>query len=124
MDQILLMVLTVAANALVTGIIVFIFQKRMESSIVRKNFEHQVKFSKFYNKSLEVIETLRQKMILFSVAVLESNIELSSILFSWEERQENSCYEGWLNNQRKKDLYDILRDLIKYKDENIIYIPD
>jgi len=86
MDPILLMVLTVAANALVTGIIVFIFQKRMESSIIRKNFEHQVKFSKFYNKSLEVIETLRQKMILFRTVVIESNIELSSILFMWEDR--------------------------------------
>jgi hypothetical protein len=124
MDQILLMVLTVAANALVTGIIVFIFQKRMESSIIRKNYEHQVKFAKFYNKSLEVIDTLRQKIILYRISVLEANIEISSILFDWGERRNNKWYEGWVTDERKREVHTVLQDLIRYKDDNVIYIPD
>ena len=124
MDQIIMLVLTVTINALVTGIIVFNFQKRMESTIIKKNFEHQVKFSKFYNKSLEVVDTLRQKTIALGTAIAEANIELSSILFLWEERNENKWYQGWVNEERKREVYNIHLDLVKYKNENSIYISD
>ena len=119
MEQIFVLVLTVATNALVTGIILFLFQKRIESSIAKKNFEHQIKFSKKYNKSVEVKDTLKQKMIALSVTVTEANIEVSSIIYEWEERHENEWFEGWKTSKRQNEIHNLYRDLSKYKDENI-----
>jgi hypothetical protein len=72
MNPITLMLLTVVANALVTGIIVYLIQKRIERSYTRQmeefkaslqysNFEQQTKFAKIHEKRVETLETLYQK---------------------------------------------------------------
>ncbi len=71
------MILTVLANAIVTGIIVYLIQKKIENSFAKKmeefksslqysNFEQQTKFARIHEKRTETLETLHQKFALFA----------------------------------------------------------
>jgi hypothetical protein len=90
MDPITLLVVTVVANALVTGVIVYTIQKSIESSYTKKiddhravlqlnNFEQQTKFSNIYAKRLETLESVYRKYLSFadSLAKLISEIEVA-----------------------------------------------
>ena len=59
------MILTVLANAIVTGIIVYFFQKKFEANLQKSLFEHQTKFSRNYAKQVETLETLYQNYIIY-----------------------------------------------------------
>ena len=82
MNPIILMIVTVLANAIVTGIIVYLIQKRIESSYTKKleefrarlqlsNFEQQTKFAKIHAKRVEALENLYQKFVIVSVGFTE-----------------------------------------------------
>lgn len=117
MDQITLLILTVAINALVTGTIVFIFQKRIESNIAQKNFEHQIRFSKLYPKSLDVIEIYRQKLLHRRHAAFRYYTELSFMFY------RNEVDEKRFEESRRIAL-DASEEVERHISENIIYIPD
>jgi len=79
MNPLTLTILTVVANAIVTGIIVYLIQKKIESSFAKQmeefkaslqysNFEQQTKFVKSHEKRTEIIVTLHQKFSLFARA--------------------------------------------------------
>ena len=116
MDQITLLILTVVINALVTGTIVFIFQKRIEASIAKKDFEHQIKFSKLYPKSLDVIETYRQKLLNRRGTAFRYYTELSYMFF------RNEVDEKRFEESRRSAL-DASNEMQKHINDNIIYIP-
>jgi hypothetical protein len=77
MNPITLMILTVLANATITGIIGYFIQKKIENSFAKKIeefraslqysiFEQQTKFAKIHPKRVEILENLHQKFILFA----------------------------------------------------------
>ena len=81
MNPITLMLLTVVANALVTGIIVYLIQKKIEhaytkqmeefkASIQYSLFEQQTRFTRIHEKRAETLETLYQKFSLFADAFI------------------------------------------------------
>ena len=72
MDTVTTIIVTVLGNAVVTGVIVFLFQKRTENSFARKleefkahlaysNFEQQQRFSAMHPKRVETLEILYKK---------------------------------------------------------------
>ncbi len=66
MDTTTSLILTVTINALVTGVIIFLFQKRVERREATKAFQEQTKFKRFHEKRAETLEALYPKFRLFS----------------------------------------------------------
>jgi len=62
MDPITQILLTVGLNALVTGVFVYLFQKRVE----RNAFKEQTKFTRSHEKRAETLEALYPKFRIFS----------------------------------------------------------
>ena len=70
MDPIIFLILTVTLNGLVTGVLIFYFQRRIESKLGRQNFEHQTKFSDIYAKRVKALEDIFQKFIALESTLL------------------------------------------------------
>ena len=80
MDTATTIVVTVLANAIVTGVVVFLFQKRTENSFARKleefksrlqysNFEQQTRFTASHARRVETLEILYRKFAAYSDAL-------------------------------------------------------
>ena len=65
-QQITWLILTVVLNALVTGVIVSYFNKRLETKFAKRLFEDQVKFQRTHQKRAETLEALYPKFRVFS----------------------------------------------------------
>lgn len=66
MDPIVLMILTIATNALVTGVLLFLFQKRIEDRYARRIFDDQLKSKIVHEKRFQTLETLYQMIAKFN----------------------------------------------------------
>lgn len=80
MDPITAIIVTVLANAVVTGVIVYFIQKRVESTFAKKleefkaklqysSFEEQTKFVQLHTQRVETLQTLYKKFVLFTVTL-------------------------------------------------------
>jgi len=113
-QQITWLILTVVLNALVTGTLIFYFQKRMETRFEQRSFEDQTKFKRLYEKRVEALETLYQKFIVFTDHL--------------KEVIENSRR----GEQVDHEMYDIVRtqstekykDLLHYFENNRLFLSD
>jgi hypothetical protein len=118
MNPISLMILTVLANAIVTGIIVYRIQKRFEANLQNSLFEHQTKFSRNYAKRVEVLETLYQKFMVFRDAYKKSDFKLFTFFSGTLELEADDFFEDD-NDQRSK-----LADFWHYFEANRLYLPN
>lgn len=66
---ILTTIINVIITGLVGGIIIYAIQKKIDAATQKSLFEHQVKFSRAYPKTLEVLDALYQKFMTFTDAV-------------------------------------------------------
>src|SRR6266508_2411330 len=122
-------IVTVLANAIVIGIIVYLIQKRIESSFAKKleefkaslqksSVEHQIKFSTTYPKTLEILETYRKKLVHYSNVLEKSHSTVNEELSKSEMLSDENC-------QRMIDeIYGALTEFYIYSQENRLYLPD
>ncbi len=129
MDTLTTLILTVLANAIVTGVIVYLIQKKIDNSFAKKMeevrvnlqkslIEHQIKISRTYPKSLEVLEAFNEKFQYFLM------------LSSWSSRLTEKLFSS-KEVVAQEDLMDLDKKEIKaigdcetYLLHNRIYLPD
>jgi hypothetical protein len=117
MDPLTQILLTVGLNALVTGVFVYLFQKRLDDRYAKRQFEDQVKFSRVYPKTLEVIEGFHQKLHEYI-----SKFNLYSVHVRAMARGDSSLTEREFA-QLEEEPFIIVTELGKYLDVNRIYLP-
>jgi ubiquitin-protein ligase len=49
---------TALINAVITGTFFYVIQKKIDSAFQKSLYEYQIKFSRNYPKTLEILETL------------------------------------------------------------------
>ncbi len=129
MDTITTIIVTVLANAIVTGIIVYLIQKKIESSFVKKmeefranlqksSAEHQIKFSRNYPKTLEVLEAYHQKLYECSRFCSQLHSRLLRALREKQTLEDKELLE------RKHQYFRIFMDFTTYLSNNRLYLPD
>ena len=129
MDPITLMLLTVVANAIVTGIIVYLIQKRIERSYTRQMeefraniqkslFEHQIKFSKVYPKTLEVLEIYNQKIFDCSRLSFKLGYRIMAAISG------DNTSEAEMIEKEHDELLAAARDIKTYFENNHLHLPD
>jgi hypothetical protein len=59
-------VLDAFITIILAGVILFIFQERIKTSLAKSLYEHQIRFSTTYQKRVEVAETLYRKFLVLS----------------------------------------------------------
>jgi hypothetical protein len=59
---------TAVVTVILSGVILFLFQERIKTSLAKSLYEHQTKFSRNYEKQVETLETLYKKYLLFDEA--------------------------------------------------------
>ena len=110
------MTLTVLANAIITGIIVYLFQKKFEANLQKSLFEHQTKFSRNYAKQVETLETLYQKFTVFEQAFRRLDW---AIVDSYRKSKEMELKGNFADFQENLQQ---LEDFRKYFLENRLYL--
>jgi len=116
-QQITLLFLTVALNALITGVIVSYFNKRLESRLSKQSYEHQVRFSTTFPKSLEVVATYNQKFHEYWDKFFDYSDNLSV------EAEEGDSLSDDAATKLENEISEIMNNLNKYLLANLIYLP-
>lgn len=96
-------IINLAITGVVSGIVVYSIQKKIDAAFEKSLYVYQTKFSKNYHKTLEVLEILHEK---FSLYIRSCNLMIVR------------------NDENQKD--DVLRNLTDfhaYFSDNRMYIP-
>jgi len=124
---ILTSIVNIILTGLVGGIVIYVVQKRIESSFTKKleefkaslaysNFEQQTRFVSAHTKRIETLQVLYKKLVLYS----ESYVELI-----W---QTNRCYNSLQKtNSTPSDyerIFEKLIDFHMFHIENHLFLPD
>lgn len=115
MDPITLMLLTVTLNALVTGVIVYLFQKRIERTFAKENFEYQTKFADIYSKRIKASETIIHKYMAFENSMWLLTDSIRDYINSGVENEIN-FEEG------NKDIMSKLAELREFYKNNRMFL--
>lgn len=129
MNTIETIILTVLANAIVTGIIVYLIQKKIESSFAKKmeefranlqysNFEQQTKFVRSHEKRVATLESLHEKYLVFVECTLKEFEEADTFYFG--DREKDFPFD----EIDFEDPFRKLEDFRKYLGSNRHYLPD
>ncbi len=129
MDTTTTLVLTILANAIVTGIIVYVFQKRIENSFARSMeefkaeiqlsvFEQQIKFTRNYEKMVDTLETLCRHYGDFAES-LQNQIGEAGKFYSHPRKKGNP-----LDNLDLSHAFDKLDVFWRYFETNRFYLPN
>ncbi len=117
MNPIATIIVTVLANAVFTGVIVYLFQKNFEAKLQKSLFEHQTKFSKTYKDRMETLENLYQKFIIYK-ADFSHVVDEGSKLGYFPERISATVSTMIIENRRK---YEEFRT---YFEKNHLFLSD
>lgn len=105
---------TAIVTVLLTGGILFVFHKKIEELFARSLFVYQTKFSINHAKSVETLETLYKKFMIFNNAVEE--------LISAKRFAETEIEDGeW--NKKAVNADDLLKNFWNYYKENHLFLP-
>ena len=107
-ENIALIIITAFINLAVSSFIFYRYQKKVEDSFARSMLEYQTKFVKNYEKTIEILETLHKKYVIFSDASRDLFFKEESI----SESESDEIIMGKLN-----DFWNYFRD-------NRIYLPE
>jgi hypothetical protein len=83
MDQVTLLILTVTLNALVTGVIVYFVQKRLERNFANRVFQDQLRIKRNDEKIAETLDALYKKIVELHDLThpILTKIELDGVLY-------------------------------------------
>ena len=129
MNPVELMLLTVLANAIVTGIIVYLIQKRIERSYTMQmeefkanlqysNFEQQTKYKEIYTKRVKALEDIFQKFAAYKTALQRFAIDTKQHIRS-KKKYEPSEYEAL-----RDDVMTKLRDFKDFYEKSRLFLSD
>src|SRR5258705_9572997 len=127
MNQTTLTIITIAANAIITGIIVYTIQKKIENALAKRMeefkinlqyslFEQQTKFKRIHEKRVETLETLYQKFTVF-------RLELVRILYDAVSACKLSGNQLTINDKEIKECTKKLDDFNHYFINSRLYLP-
>ena len=130
MDPITTIIVTVLANAIVTGVIVYLIQKRIERSYARQmeefkadlqysNFEQQTKFARSQEKRVEALEGIYEKFLDVTSAEHEVIDETKEAI---EHSPDETRFEGVFS--KHKDVWWKLNQFWQYYAANRLYLPE
>lgn len=119
---------TAIVTVLLTGVILFVFQKQIEALFARQmekfraklqyeNFEHQTKFSKTYQNRVETLANLYQRFIIYKADFNHMVHEASKLGYSPEKI--SSTVSAMIVENRQK--YEEFR---MHFENNRLYLPD
>jgi hypothetical protein len=111
---ILTAIVTALANAIVVGILVHRIQKKFEVTIQESLFEHQTKFARNHPRTLEVMETLNQKLSVYSKGFLKMVYEVESFL---ESGTLNIGIDDFKKNNQQLD------ELLESFEQSKLFLP-
>src|SRR5687767_4616927 len=109
---ILTMIVNIIMSSLVGGIVIYVIQKKIDATIQKSLFEHQIRFSRNYTKTLEVLETCRLKFNEFSRACQQLRKEFVMVIVSQETISEEEIKEI------KNNLVEKNREFVVYFEDN------
>ena len=121
-------VFTSLTSAVISGVVVYLIQKSIENSFIKKMeefrasiqyslFEQQTKFTKNYQKSTETILIFHQQLV-----VLRSDFDSYINLYKKIEETKKSSKNNILLNEQLDKLYKDWSDLHQLKDKNSIHL--
>lgn len=117
MDAITTIVVTVLANAVVTGIIVYLIQKKFEVKFQKSLFEHQTRFSRIYQDRVETLANLYQKFTTYKKDFSHVVEEASKL--GYRPERISTTVSALIQENRQK--YD---DFASYFENNRLYLSD
>ncbi len=128
MNTITTVVVTVLANAIVTGIIVYFLQKKIEHSFARKMeefkasiqysiFEQQTKFKMIHEKRVEALESLCGKYKVFCEAMRKDLDKFSTSYFFIANDRKLLGKFGFIPFQRLSEFWE-------YFEKNRLFLSD
>jgi len=101
---ILTSIVNVIISGLVGGVVIYVIQKKIDATIQKSLFEHQTKFARSHEKTVETLEILHQKYSLFA--------RMCNVMI------------GEKDAGRKTAVFDQLIDFWGYFLENRMYIAE
>ena len=122
MDTIAIIIFTAFANIIITSIvsnlIFYRYQKKIDATIQKSLFEHQIKFSRIYPKTLEVLETYNQKTLYCSRLSSKFGDEIIKAI------SEKDTFQAEEIKTKHDELYGALVDFRKYIEDNRLHLPN
>ena len=117
MDPVTTIIVTVLANAVVTGIIVYFVQKKFEVRLQKSLFEYQTRFSKTYQDRVETLANLYQKFTVYRIDFSHMVEEGSKLGYRPEKLSE--AVSTLIEENRRK-----YEDFTKFYENNRLYLSD
>src|SRR5688500_12899013 len=129
-EQILLItIFNIIFTGLVGGIVVYTIQKKIDATIQKSLFEHETKFSRNYEKRVEVLETLYQKFMVFRDAQKKVGVKVHGFVRGPSEidlelhLEPNTDLSPENYFEMEFDLSSKLGDFWHYYEINRLYLP-
>jgi hypothetical protein len=107
------LITAVIVDVILTGLIVFYFQKRLESKLGRENTEHQIRFADRYAKRVKTFEEFYQKYIAFENAIGEMSNNAKAFMDVSRHPDQREVYK-----RDHDDMLSRFEDLMHFYDKN------
>jgi hypothetical protein len=112
---------TAVVTVLLAGVVLFLFQKKIEASLARSLFEYQTKFSRSFPKTVEILETYTKKVYKASRFAADFQSLLEPLVSYYYGKYE--IYEDGYK-MREEELGKILAGFVDTSDDSFRYLRD
>jgi len=137
-DTIATIIFTAFANIIITGIvsnlIFFRYQKRIENTFAKSSFEHQTKFAQLYAKRAETLANLYQKFMAYKAEFGHMTAEASRVNYDVDESGKTQMEFNQGENIAAQvraaitalspEVDKKFADFVTYFDNNRLYLTD
>jgi hypothetical protein len=137
-DTIATIVVTAFVNIIITGIVsnlvFYRYQKRIDSAIAKSLFEHQTKFTQIHAKQVEALADLYQRFIVYKTDFNNMVAEATKLEYNVDESGKGQ-FKTWKKEEFDKRISTVLsakiggnrkkyEDFAMYFDNNRLYLSD
>lgn len=124
MDTMETIILTSIVNIIITGlvggIVIYRIQKKIDATIQKSLFEHQIKFTQIHAKRVETLEGVYQRFLVFADTIHESIRETREKDFTEKDALTRSHYVV----SKQEDLHEKINDFWHYSAVNRLYLTE
>src|SRR5574341_214600 len=113
---ILTTIFNIIMSGLIGGIVIYTLQKKIDATIQKSLFEHQTKFTRSYEKTVETLENLCKKLAVCARGFREMAVQ--AVSFYQDIRKELNVDVAYYENNRLQ-----LEDFFNYLEENRYALP-
>ena len=111
------LIIAVIVDVILTGLIVFYFQKRLESKLGRENTEHQIRFADLYAKRVKTLEQFYEKYVVFENAIEEMSSNARAFMVVNDQPGQEEIYK-----RDHQDMSTKFEDLRYFYDKNKLFL--